>query len=277
MDTPEFFSLSRARVELAIPDKKPLFSSTEARAEAERCLYCVDAPCIKACPTEIDIPTFIRRIGTGDSVGSAQTIFAQNILGASCARVCPVEVLCEGACVYTGWHRDPVKIGRLQRFAIDTAALAASALPRREAVGGARKFAVIGAGPASLAFAAELVLNGHRATIFEKRPYAGGLNTSGVAPHKFHAHDSLREARWVADLGIDIRFGVALGKELRGADLLAEYDAVFIGVGLGDDTRLAVPGEEGAGVMYFQVAIASMAAKRLSTPSPKGAMRRASC
>ncbi len=244
----DLFELARDRDELAIADKKPLFSRNEAVSEALRCLYCVDAPCIKACPTEIDIPTFIRRIGTGDVSGSALTIFAQNTLGASCARICPVEVLCEGSCVYTGWHRDPIKIGRLQRFATETAALPASALPRTGAKR-AKHVALIGAGAASLACAAELVLHGHKATIFEKKKFGGGLNTSSIAPYKLHADDALAEVAWIAEMGVELHFGVAFGKELRGEELLSEYDAVFIGVGLGEDSRLGIPGEDGKGVV----------------------------
>src|SRR5450755_1231234 len=114
-------SLPEQRLETLLADAKPTYTEAEARAEAERCLYCVDAPCIKACPTEIDIPTFIKKIATDNVRGSARTIFEQNILGYSCARVCPVEVLCVGSCVYTGWHRDPIQIGKLQRFATEVA------------------------------------------------------------------------------------------------------------------------------------------------------------
>src|SRR3954465_5097479 len=114
-------ALPADRLELRLPDAKPTYTSAEAAAEAERCLYCYDAPCIKACPTEIDIPTFIKKIASGNVRGSAKTIFEQNLLGYSCARVCPVEVLCQGACVYTGGGREPINIGRLQRFATETA------------------------------------------------------------------------------------------------------------------------------------------------------------
>ena len=130
-------ALSSDRLENDLADKKPLYSEAEARTESERCLYCVDAPCIKACPTEIDIPTFIKKIATGNVRGSAKTIFEQNLLGYSCARVCPVEVLCQGSCVYTGWGREPIQIGRLQRFAteIATAKGAPAVLKRRYEIG----------------------------------------------------------------------------------------------------------------------------------------------
>ena len=186
--TPQAGALSKDRLENDLLDKKPLYSEAEARTEAERCLYCVDAPCIKACPTEIDIPTFIKKIASGNVRGSAKTIFEQNLLGYSCARVCPVEVLCVGDCVYNGWGREPIAIGRLQRFATETATRAVAKggrplMKRRIDMGTAsKKVACIGGGPASLAFAGYLALEGHQAVIFEKKAVAGGLNTTGIAP-----------------------------------------------------------------------------------------------
>src|SRR5580692_514300 len=175
------------RPEQGLGDHKPVYSAAEAQAEANRCLYCVDAPCIKACPTSIDIPTFIKKIASGNVRGSARTIFEKNMLGYSCARVCPVEVLCVGSCVYTGWHRTPIAIGRLQRFATDTATREGERpmfVPKAKT---GKKVALIGAGPASLACAAELALHGHSAVVFEKRAVPGGLNTTGIAPYKLRA------------------------------------------------------------------------------------------
>jgi dihydropyrimidine dehydrogenase (NAD+) subunit PreT len=242
------FSLPEDRLERRMPDKKPAYTEAEARAEADRCLYCADAPCIKACPTEIDIPTFIKKIASGNVRGSARTIFEQNMLGYSCARVCPVEVLCVGACVYNGWHRAPIQIGRLQRYATETATRTGQAplLTKKAPTG--RKVACVGAGPASLACAAYAALEGHKAVLFEKRPLPGGLNTTGIAPYKLHADDALHEVAWVQQLGVEIRTGVEIGKELTGQKLLDEYDAVFLGLGLGEDTKLGIAGEDGPGV-----------------------------
>ena len=249
--------LSSDRLETALVDKKPLYSEAEARAEAERCLYCVGAPCIKACPTEIDIPTFIKKIASNNVRGSAKTIFEQNLLGYSCARVCPVEVLCQGDCVYTGWGREPINIGRLQRFATETATKAGQRplLVKKIDVGVAKKrVACIGSGPASLAFAGYLALEGHDAVVFEKRAHSGGLNTTGIAPYKLHSEDALHEVEWVTRLGVEVKTGVEIGADdgpgrLSARKLLDSYDAVFVGVGLGADTSLGVPGEEGPGVL----------------------------
>ena len=248
--------LSNDRLENDLVDKKPLFSASEAAAEAERCLFCVDAPCIKACPTEIDIPTFIKKIATGNVRGSAKTIFDQNLLGYSCARVCPVEVLCQGSCVYMGWGRDPIQIGRLQRFATETATAkgAPAVLKRRYEIGKtSKRVACIGAGPASLAFAGYLALEGHEAVVFEKKAVAGGLNTTGIAPYKLHAHDAVHEVEFVKALGVEVATGIEVGEtdgagRISGKKLLETYDAVFLGVGLGADTSLGIPGEEGSGV-----------------------------
>lgn len=248
--------LETDRLENALHDKKPLYTSAEAKTEADRCLYCVDAPCIKACPTEIDIPTFIKKIASGNVRGSAKTIFEQNLLGYSCARVCPVEVLCQGDCVYTGWGRDPINIGRLQRFATETATATNQKTPllTSKTTTAKKKVACIGGGPASLAFAGYLALEGHEAVVFEKRAFSGGLNTTGIAPYKLHAHDALHEVEWVKGFGVDVQTGIEVGAKdgpgsISAQKLLDTYDAVFIGIGLGTDTKLGVPNEDGPGVM----------------------------
>jgi glutamate synthase (NADPH/NADH) small chain len=238
--------LPPGRLEERLADAHPLLSEGEAAAEAARCLYCFDAPCIPACPTAIDIPTFIHKIATKNLAGSARTILEANLLGASCARVCPVEVLCEGACVYVPWGRPAISIGRLQRYAIEKGGSPAL-LPRRAASG--RSVGLVGSGPASLACAGALALLGHEAVVYEKDRIPGGLNTTGVAPYKIHVADTLREVEFLRSLGVRIRTGVEVGRDVHPGELLRIHDAVFLGVGLGADLPLAVPGAEGPGVV----------------------------
>jgi glutamate synthase (NADPH/NADH) small chain len=242
-------SLPPDRLEENLPDAKPVYSPGDALTEANRCLYCHDAPCVTACPTGIDIPTFIRKIGTGNVKGSAKAILSANLLGYSCARVCPVEVLCVGACVYNEWERTPIAIGRLQRFAVESqlAAGAASALFTKAPANG-KKVACVGAGPASLACAGYLALEGFAVTVYEKRDMAGGLNTSGVAPYKMDVEGGLAEVAFIRSLGVDIRTGVEIGRDVALDALVRDHDAVFIGVGLGADSTLGIPGEDGPGV-----------------------------
>lgn len=248
MDTPSRpAGLPEARLESQIDELKPAFSSSQALAEANRCLFCHDAPCITACPTEIDIPGFIRKIATGNLRGSARTIFESNILGHSCARVCPVEVLCVGACVYNLEEKPPIQIGRLQRYATDWSMARGIRHFEVGAPTGLR-VALIGAGPASLACAVELRLRGHEAVIFEGRSLPGGLNTTGVAPYKMAAEVSLEEVEHLLGYGIELRTGVWVGRDLPLADLERDFDAIFLGVGLGEDGWPAVPGEELQGV-----------------------------
>jgi dihydropyrimidine dehydrogenase (NAD+) subunit PreT len=241
--------LPDGRLEARLVDLKPLYTDGEAIAEANRCLYCQDAPCIAACPTGIDIPTFIRKIGTENLRGSARTILSANILGYSCARVCPVEVLCAGACVYNAWHRTPIAIGRLQRYATEktmTSGAAAGLLPKAPANG--KKIACVGSGPASLACAGYLALEGCSVTVFEKGAVPGGLNTTGVAPYKMHVHGALAEVEFIRSLGVTIRTGIEVGRAVTPEQLLKDHDAVFLGCGLGADSVLDVPGAQGTGV-----------------------------
>ena len=247
---PDARTVAGPLLERAIADAKPNYTAGEAVTEANRCLYCHDAPCVQACPTGIDVPTFIRKIGTGNLHGSARVILSANLLGYSCARVCPVEVLCAGACVYNAWHRPPIAIGRLQRHAVEAAFAegnAARLLSRAPANG--RKVACVGAGPASLACAGYLALEGCAVTLFEKRALAGGLNTSGVAPYKMHVEGAIAEVDFIRTLGVDIRTGVEVGRDLDPAALLRDHDAVFLGPGLGADSRLEIPGADGPGVV----------------------------
>lgn len=236
------------RSETAFEDFKLPLLRGEAIAEATRCLFCHDAPCINACPTEIDIPQFIRKIASDNVHGSAKTIFESNILGMSCARVCPVEVLCVGACVYNALEQPPIAIGKLQRYATDAAFEAGWKYFEAGASTG-KRVALIGAGPASLAAAHELRRFGHACTIFEKRATIGGLNTTGVAPYKMKSDRALTEVEWILSIGgIDVKTGVTVGEHIALHDLERDFDAVFIGVGLGIDSALGIAGESLDGV-----------------------------
>jgi glutamate synthase (NADPH/NADH) small chain len=249
--------LPSGRLEQRFHDKKPRYTKAEAITEANRCIYCADAPCIKACPTGIDIPTFIHKISTENIKGAARTILAENILGASCARVCPVEELCAGACVYNAWGREPIAIGRLQRYATEATLEAtplSALLPAKKPPTG-KKVALVGAGPASIAAAGLLALEGHKAVLFEKKSVPGGLNTLGIAPYKQSADAALEEIRHVLSLGdVELKLGVEVVAGQAGPGqvsaeaLLRDYDAVFLGLGLGPDSALGVPGEAGPGV-----------------------------
>lgn len=249
--------LPSGRLEEHFSEMKPAYSQAEAITEANRCLYCVEAPCIKACPTGIDIPNFIHKISTGNTTGAARTILKENILGASCARVCPVEVLCAGACVYNTWGREPIAIGRLQRFATETTlnerAMGSVVAAKKPSTG--KKIAIVGAGPASIAAAGLLALEGHKAVLFERKLVPGGLNTLGIAPYKQSALQALKEIEWVFSLGeIELKSGVeivagAAGKgQVSVESLLKDYDGVFLGLGLGPDSALGADGEAGEGV-----------------------------
>jgi dihydropyrimidine dehydrogenase (NAD+) subunit PreT len=227
----------------------PPLDSQAALVEANRCLYCFDAPCTAACPTHIDVPRFIKKIATGNLRGSALGILDANILGASCSRVCPVDVLCEGACVLHRYNKQPIEIGRLQRHAMDHfysngAKLRFLAAPERAA-----RVGCIGAGPSSLACAAELRKHGYGVTIFESRPLPGGLNTYGVAEYKLRPSDSLREVELVKSLGVEFRFGVCVGSDIAVEELERSYSAIFLAVGLGPAAPLGLPGEETAHVV----------------------------
>ncbi len=220
----------------------------EAVVEANRCLFCFDAPCSAACPTHIDVPRFIKKIATGNLRGSALTILDANILGLSCSRVCPVDVLCEGACVMHRYNREPIEIGRLQRHAMDDFYTQGANLPLKSA-DRRGTIACIGAGPASLACAAELRRNGYSVTVFESRAKAGGLNTYGVAEYKFRPADAEKEIALVRSLGVEFRTSVRVGVDIGLEALESEFDTIFIGVGLGPIQSLGIPGENLPGVV----------------------------
>lgn len=229
-------------------DLHPPFDQHEALVEADRCYFCYDAPCMQACPTSIDIPLFIREIATGNPLGSAKTIFDQNILGGMCARVCPTETLCEEACVRETAEGKPVQIGRLQRYATDTAMRQGKQFYERAASSG-KRIAVVGAGPAGLAAAHRLAWHGHDVTVLEARPKAGGLNEYGIAAYKSVDGFAQAEVDYVTAIGgIDIQHGRILGRDFHLADLIADFDAVFLGMGLGGVNALRAEGEDASGV-----------------------------
>ena len=220
----------------------PPLSEHEAVLEAHRCLYCYDAPCTHACPTHIDVPRFIKKISTGNLTGAARAIFDANLLGATCARVCPVQELCEGACVLGADHK-PIMIGRLQRYAMDHVyGRKVNVIAIAESTG--KSAAVVGAGPAGLSCAGELARRGHSVTIFEKRELGGGLSTYGIIGLREPLEAALVEVKMIEGLGVRIETNAELGRNLDLADLRARFDAVFLGLGLGATPGMSIPGEE---------------------------------
>lgn len=230
--------ISPQRTEVGFEDYKPPYTQAQAVAEASRCLYCYDAPCVRVCPTHIDIPQFIRKIASDNVRGSARTIFDANILGYSCARACPVEELCVGDCVYNEAGIPPIQIGRLQRYSTEMAIREGWSFFEAGPSTG-RSVGLVGAGPASLACAHELRRLGHACTIYEKADVPGGLDVTGIAPYKLKADEALAEIAWVLRIGgIELRGGVEVGKDLPWESLEQQHDAVFVGMGLGPDRRL---------------------------------------
>ncbi|MDH5558511.1 MAG: NAD(P)-dependent oxidoreductase [Alphaproteobacteria bacterium] len=229
-------------------DIHPPLSAHEALVEAQRCYFCHDAPCMTACPTSIDVPLFIRQIATRNAKGAAHTIFKQNIVGGMCARVCPTETLCEEACVRNEAEEKPVRIGQLQRYATDVLMESGEQKFSRAAATG-KKVAVVGAGPAGLACAHRLSMHGHDVTIFEAKEKAGGLNEYGLAAYKTPGDFAQREIDYILGIGgIEVRSGVALGKNLSLDDLTKNHDAVFLGLGMGGVNALGIEGEDLNGV-----------------------------
>jgi dihydropyrimidine dehydrogenase (NAD+) subunit PreT len=228
-------------------DLHPPLDRQAAIPESNRCLYCFDAPCTAACPTHIDVPRFIKKIASGNLAGSARTILDANILGASCARACPVDVLCEGACVMHRYNKQPIQIARLQRFAMDALHASGAPLPFTPAADTGRSVALVGAGPASLACAAELRRRGIWAILYDAHPLPGGLNTYGVAEYKLPLVESLREIEMLSQLGVEFHFHTLIDAQGL-AELERNHDAVFLGIGLGAIHKLGVPGEDLPGV-----------------------------
>ena len=234
--------LTPEQIEENFADINPPLTPALALEAASRCLFCYDAPCIKACPTEINIPQFIRQIMTDNLIGSARTILSANVLGHSCGRVCPTSVLCEGACVLNAEGKKPVEIGRLQRHAVDHV-LDRKIQVLKPGVANGKRIALIGAGPASLSCAAELRRLGYAAVIFEAKSNPGGLNTYGIAAYKMRAADAIRETGMIRELGVEIRTGISIGKDIPLTQLEREHDAIFLGVGLGGTEELHIESE----------------------------------
>jgi len=222
---------------------KPLMNDTEAYYESSRCLFCFDAPCINACPTGIDIPLFIRQINSGNALGAAKTIYDSNYFGYACGKVCPTEVLCEGACVYNHQDVKPIEIGRLQSYATG------QAMKKREtfyrpAPDNGKKVAVVGAGPAGIAAACELRMMGYAVNVFEAKKHSSGLTVYGVAPYKITNEEALDEMDYLSEqFGYRVHYNTPIKTREELQKLETEYDAIFLGIGLGETTSIQLPGE----------------------------------
>ena len=240
--------MSSSTIEQLKQDLHPPLSRHEALVESDRCYFCYDAPCITACPTGIDIPLFIRQISTDNPKGSARTIFDENILGGMCARVCPTETLCEQACVRNTAEDNPVRIGELQRYATDHL-MQTGKQPYQRAASTGKRIAVVGAGPAGLACAHRLALYGHDVEIFDAMPKSGGLNEYGIAAYKTVDDFAQAEVDYILSIGgISIKHNQALGVDITLDELKQEFDAVFLGLGLGTVNQLTVEGSDLNGV-----------------------------
>ncbi|MGY0692366.1 NAD(P)-dependent oxidoreductase [Virgibacillus sp. FSP13] len=227
-------------------ESKPSFNAQDALDEANRCLYCYDAPCITACPTGINIPGFIKKIASGNLKGSAKTIMEENPVGASCARVCPTEELCEGACVLNHSTK-PIMIGDLQRYATDWSIKNEQVLFKAGKKNG-KKIAIVGSGPAGLSAAREFGRLGYDVTIFESKGEAGGLDTHGIVPFRLPKDIALWEVEQVESLGVKIRTNTEVGKDIFAEDLVHDYDAVILAAGMSKVPNLGIEGEDLAGI-----------------------------
>lgn len=247
--------LTNEQYEANFADIRPPFENkTAAQVEANRCLFCYDAPCTKSCPTSIDVPKFIKQITTDNVKGSAHTILVSNIMGAGCSKVCPVEKLCEGACVYNLLEEEPIQIARLQHYSTSIALEKNWQLFERKnspPAGGVRgKVAIVGAGPAGLSCAHVLSREGVDITIFEKESKGGGLMTYGIAAYKVTPQFCEDEVNYILSVGgIDVKYNQELGKDITLSQLKKEFDAVYLGIGVGVARQLDIPGEKLEGVV----------------------------
>ena len=241
--------LTKEQYEQNFSDIHPPFETKDAAlVEANRCLFCYDAPCMKSCPTGIDVPKFIKQITTDNVKGSAHTIFVSNIMGAGCSKVCPVEKLCEGACVYNLMEEEPIPIAKLQRYSTEKALENKWQLfKRKESTG--KKVAIVGAGPAGLSCAHVLSREGIDVTVFEKESKGGGLMTYGIAAYKVTPQFCKDEVDYILSIGgISIQYNKELGKDITLEELRKQYDAVYLAFGVGLARQLEIPGEELEGV-----------------------------
>lgn len=246
--------LSKEQYEANFSDIHPPFENkTAAQVEANRCLFCYDAPCTKSCPTGINVPKFIKQISTDNVKGSAHTIFTSNIMGAGCSKVCPVEKLCEGACVYNLLEEEPIHIARLQRYSTEKAMDNNWQLFERKSPpsgDGGKKVAIVGAGPAGLSCAHVLSREGIDVTIYEKESKGGGLMTYGIAAYKVTPQFCEDEVNYILSIGgIDIKYNQELGKDISLSALKKNFDAVYLGIGVGVARQLDIPGEKLEGVV----------------------------
>ncbi len=242
--------LKKEEYEVNFKDIRPPFENkTAAVVEANRCLFCYDAPCTKSCPTHIDVPKFIKQITTDNVKGSAHTILSSNIMGAGCSKVCPVEKLCEGACVFNLLEEEPIQIARLQQYSTSIAMEKNWQLfERKPSVG--KKVAIVGAGPAGLSCAHVLSREGIDVTIFEKEAKGGGLMTYGIAAYKVTPQFCEDEVNYITAIGgIEIKYNQELGKDITLKQLKKEFDAVYLGIGVGVARQLDIKGEKLEGVV----------------------------
>lgn len=236
-----------AQIERNFREIAPPLTEAEAVLESNRCVYCYDAPCMHACPTHIDVPAFIKKIASGNLTGSARVIFDANPIGATCARVCPVDVLCEGACVEKTLMERPIEIGRLQRYATDAVIEAGRDVLKAGEPNG-KSVGIIGSGPAGLSCATYLARLGYDVTIYERKPMAGGLDTYGMAEYKMSQRVSAEEVKMVERLGVKFLLNTEVGRDISFDELESRHDAVFLATGLGATSRLNIPGEDLEGV-----------------------------